>query len=388
LPLPPPVQQAPISASPRTGGALHKPRTFITLDALRGVAAIPVIYTHTVRVFGWVLFPHGFLAVDFFFLLSGFVMTYVYQEKLDAGWPTRSFFTGRLLRLYPLYFMGLILGAAFLFLQAHFGKKGFSSGVIGELLVLGLFFLPVPPGFNFGSVPTDLYPLNTPAWSLFYELAANFLHALFLRRRSLRFLTVVSVLFAGLLLFNALRHQGLRFGVGNSQYLLGFSRLLFAYPAGVAMYRVWKSGRWRLKLHPVLIAVILLALVEISVPASFNGWYEWLVVTAAFPLLLLAGANTQPPPRLVRVSQWLGAVSYPVYILHVPFYRFFEQAWVLIAHHRIELNAPWAGIAFLVVLFPLSFLVGDLYDPEARRLLHSRLIARRVPQPGGDSAKP
>jgi peptidoglycan/LPS O-acetylase OafA/YrhL len=381
----PSIQPAVSSPILRPGNAAHKPRTFVALDALRGVAAIPVIYTHTMRVFGWVLFSHGFLAVDFFFLLSGFVMTYVYQEKLDGGWPTRSFFTGRILRLYPLYFMGLILGTAFLFLQAHFGKKGFSPGMIGELFLLGLIFLPVPPGVYFGSVPTDLYPLNTPAWSLFYELAANLFHALFLRRRSMKFLATLCILFAALLLFNSLRHQGLRFGVDNSQYLLGLSRLLFAYPTGIVIYRVWKSGRWRIRLHPALIAVMLLALVEIPIRTVWNGWYEWLVVTVAFPLLLLAGASSQPPPRLVRVSQWLGAVSYPVYILHVPIYRYFEQAWVLIAKHRIELNAPWAGIAYLVVLFPLAFLFGELYDPEARRMLHTHLFARRTAKANGNS---
>ena len=111
---------------------MSKDRAFITLDALRGVAAFPVVYLHAQRMFGPQLFPHAHLAVDFFFLLSGFVMAYVYQDRLDQGWTVMGFMRVRILRLYPLYLVGIVGGTVFYLLEGFYGKSNLSfSGIAG-----------------------------------------------------------------------------------------------------------------------------------------------------------------------------------------------------------------------------------------------------------------
>jgi peptidoglycan/LPS O-acetylase OafA/YrhL len=356
---------------------LVRKRAFVTLDALRGVAALPVVYIHTERLFGWGMVQHGHLAVDFFFLLSGFVMTYVYQERLDQGWSAASFLKARILRLYPLYILGTVAGIVFLVLQTRYGKSHFSLSLLGELALLGLLFLPAPPLPLLAKAPVDLYLFNTPAWSLFYELVANLLHAVFLKRKSFTVLACIVIGFAVALLGFSIHFDGLRFGAEREQYLGGACRVLFAYPCGILAYRIWSSGKGRFALSPLLIAALLMATLTVPVPENFNGIYEWLTVTVAFPFLLLAGATNQPPKRFARLSQWLGATSYPLYILHVPIFRFFEQIWVHVFKHPIDQDAPWAGLAFLVVVVPLVFWIGEHYDPEARKFLNQRVSGKQ-----------
>ncbi len=103
-------------------------------------------------------------------------------------------------------------------------------------------------------------------------------------------------------------------------------------------------------------------------------FYEWLVVVLVFPLLLVAGASSQPAGRMVRISQWVGALSYPLCILHVPVAQIFEQAWIRIVNHRLAETAPLSGLVYLAILIPFAWWMGELYDPEARKLLHTRVL--------------
>ena len=159
---------------------MPKPSTthkLLALDALRGVAACTVVLFHRASRMP---FPKGYLAVDFFFMLSGFVLTFAYQEKLDGGWSTRDFLATRIARLYPLYLLGFVLGllVALSDPAIHFGPQGWVSAIPNLLL------LPAWVGPH--SKPPHAFPYNIPAWSLFFEVVANVLHALFLRRRSIR----------------------------------------------------------------------------------------------------------------------------------------------------------------------------------------------------------
>lgn len=77
-------------------------RTFVTLDALRGIAAIAVVTFHFHEYF-FQYTNHGYLAVHFFYMLSGFVLSYAYQQRLDAGWKCAAFLKTRLIRLYPMF---------------------------------------------------------------------------------------------------------------------------------------------------------------------------------------------------------------------------------------------------------------------------------------------
>ena len=130
-------------------------------------------------------FSKGYLAVDFFFMLSGFVLAFGYQRRLDGGWSTKDFLATRLARLYPLYLLGLMLGFV-----VSVADPAMQMGVHGwESAVLNLFMLPAWVSRHPG--PLHAFPYNIPAWSLLFEIVANVIHALFLRRRSTGFLIAI-----------------------------------------------------------------------------------------------------------------------------------------------------------------------------------------------------
>ncbi|MGA8939854.1 MAG: acyltransferase [Acidobacteriaceae bacterium] len=180
-----------LSADATKGSQLEKPHKFENLDALRGVAAILIVVFHIRPLFGnSPLFGRAYLAVDLFFMLSGFVLSFAYQQKLDNGLPTTTFLKLRLIRLYPLYLIGLFLGFIYTATQVHYQHS--SPGMLGSFLMLvpALFFLPIPAPT---SLPNVAFPYDLPAWSLFSELIANLLHALLLRKRSTRTLLIALV---------------------------------------------------------------------------------------------------------------------------------------------------------------------------------------------------
>lgn len=139
-------------------------------DGLRGTAALLVVGMHAAprTEANWV--PGGNLAVDFFFLLSGFVIAHAYERKLLAGMTLASFAALRIARLYPVYAMGVALGIAGL-LRDHFDFPMRASGsAIVAASGFNAVMLPAPFGFE------ALFPTNFVAWSLFVEMMVNMLY--------------------------------------------------------------------------------------------------------------------------------------------------------------------------------------------------------------------
>lgn len=231
------------------------PHKFLTLDALRGVAAIVVVAFHLFHfIYGGKVIAHGYLAVDFFFLLSGFVLALAYQDRLDAGWSTRSFLKVRLIRLYPLYILGIVLGLATAMRLAKFGAATQSLRMYAILAGLAVFMLP-----NVSLPMADAYPLDFPVWSLIVEILANLFHGIALRRRSDRFLAGI-VIVSGLLLLGSVKLTGtMDFGSGSGYLTLTLPRILFSYTLGMLLFRVWKRGKLRFHI-PFLLSPVLLIL--------------------------------------------------------------------------------------------------------------------------------
>jgi peptidoglycan/LPS O-acetylase OafA/YrhL len=350
------------------GGNLGEGRKFYVLDALRGVAALAVVQLHTSRFFGVQLFHHAGLAVDFFFMLSGFVLAFAYQPKLDGGWPTKTFLKVRLIRLYPLYLLGLLIGGAFILLRAHFGHSGQDIS-LGLVFLLGLFVLPVPPGLH--SIQGAAFPLNSPTWSLFYEILANVFHALLLRKRSVFFLFVTAGISALALIFTVLRKGAIDCGFGQVDIYLGITRVLFSYTTGILTFFLWNARRVRSNISPFLPALLLVA--ALVGPLNVGPWYDLVSVIAVFPALLFLGASSTPSRSLVPVTHWMGVTSYAVYVLHSPLASFFELFWNRITGHNIELNAPWGGILYIVLILLSAVLIDRVYDLRVRAFLREKL---------------
>jgi peptidoglycan/LPS O-acetylase OafA/YrhL len=355
---------------------VEKSHKFVVLDTFRGVAAIIVMAYHIGLLFDRHVFSHGYLAVDFFFMLSGFVLTHSYQHRLDQGWAMAPFLKTRLARLYPLYFAGMVL-SLLLFLArmvAHSPQAANGQGYFW-LFLLGILFLPSP--VHVAGFAPFIFPLNSPAWSLFYEVIVNALHAAFGRRRSRFFLGAVTGLSGIMMAFMILHHGSLDAGETPAEAGYALVRVVFAYTFGSLLCRTWHAGLIRLPNLPFLATLLLVTC--LAIPLS---WHKALVdlVSALliFPCVLLLGAAAKPSRWMVQPSLILGRASYGIYVLHVPLVLLGQQIWFRLGRHPIEQDSPWSGLALIAASLILVLILDSIYDAPARRWLAHKLHLTRA----------
>jgi peptidoglycan/LPS O-acetylase OafA/YrhL len=328
---------------------------FLTLDAMRGVAAAVVMMIHMGGAPARAL-PGGYLAVDFFFALSGFVLAHAYGER-SLG--VVGFLTARGIRLYPLYLAGLVLGVGAAALT------GMAPRQLLTALGLGLFFLPAPG--------VDLYPLNPPAWSLFLELVAN--AAWFPLRQWLRGPAAVAVLLLGCLAVIAadVAYGAISSGGYWSNVAGGLARVLFAFTAGVATYQVWRAPIARPALPSWVVVVALLAIFAIPGPRKVLDP----LAVLAMPVVVYLGACCMPCGTLnLAVQSKLGTASYGIYALHFPTVVAIDA--LLIGPLR-RAGLPHPSLVTtpftLALVFAGALLLDRIYDWPLRRWLSLRSMA-------------
>src|ERR1700722_15033256 len=176
---------------------MQRTERFLALDFLRGSAALCVVLLHWCDGVGLPWFGYGYLAVDFFFLLSGFVIAHSYEARLRTALPLQLFLWIRFVRLYPMIFAGVAVGVFRFILRDHIGPA--SSTSLSEYLLLAvanLFMVPIlhPTGLVPGAGPGAAYPLDQPLWSLFFEGLAYVFYAASIRRLSNTTLTIITLL--------------------------------------------------------------------------------------------------------------------------------------------------------------------------------------------------
>ena len=359
---------------------------FLILDALRGVAAVMVLIMHTFELYcegdyHKMLVNHGYLAVDFFFMLSGYVMAHAYDDRWHKM-TTKDFIKRRLIRLQPLIILGMTLGAIFFFFQDApvFAKVGDTS-VFNLLLVMlsGYFMIPVPTSMDIKGW-NEMFPLNGPAWSLFFEYIANILHVFVLRKMSNRVLGFCVFLAAIALYHTAIFGKSGDLIGGWSlepeQLRMGFTRLLFPYMAGMLLRRAIKvrSGKNTFLLTTVLL-ILVLSTPRIGGREALwaNGLYEALVISVVFPLIIYAGAIGEVKSKVgQKICTFLGDISYPLYITHFPFICIY-YAWVSNNNISLEEGAG-VGIALMIGTIFLAYASLKLYDIPVRRWLADRFL--------------
>ena len=356
------------------------------LDGLRGVAALMVIWYHLFEAFATSpvdqQFNHGYLAVDFFFILSGFVIGYAYDDRWGKM-TGKDFFRRRLIRLQPMVIMGAVLGTI-TFLMA--GSEMWDGtqvplSMVMLALLLHLFLIPALPGAGAEVRGNgEMFPLNGPSWSLFFEYIGNILYALFLRRLSTRALKVLVALAAVALAtfaignFSGFGHLGVGWTLADNNLTGGFLRLLFAFSAGLLMSRIFRPVRVRGAFWISGLAIVVL----LSMPYIGNGeapWmngiYDALCTIVLFPLLVWLGASGLTTDKATtRVCRFFGDISYPLYMVHYPFmYLFYAWVW------KNELSFAQAWPVALALLFGnilLAWLALKLYDEPLRKFLSKR----------------
>jgi peptidoglycan/LPS O-acetylase OafA/YrhL len=332
-------------------------RHYEVLDGLRGSAALMVVFYHVSGLaVNWdgakVLLHHATLAVDFFFMLSGFVLGYAYDDR----WPTLTtaqFVRLRLVRLHPLLVLGTLLGFASYVLDPFAaGRQDASAGALAAALALGLLVLPAPmlPGRW-----DDTHPLNGPSWSLLQEYVGSLAYALVLRRLTARALGVVAAVSGTVLVACAVARGGLDAGWGWDNLWMAPIRLCFPFVTGLWLHRVHRAlPRWRtghLALSAVLVALFATPTLPAEGGVAWNGVYEAACVVAAFPLMVLAGAHSAIGPRSLALCSACGRISYPLYITHFPF-LYVWGSYVTGRHPPLSSAIPIAAaILPLLILF-------------------------------------
>jgi len=350
---------------------------FLLLDGLRGVAAFAVILDHVPG--GWLgeLVPGRYLSVDFFFVLSGFVLAHAYGRRLEAGWSPFAFMTARLIRLYPMYLMALVVGMALAVLGALRGWIGPGWGDIAMVAALSLLFLPTPPGTGFGQ--GELYPANAPAWSLFFELVANVVYALVARFLSWRVLGLILVMGAIAVAVTLLRHQG----TGGPGWLwshldAGLARVVFGFFAGVAIYRL--RGQARLWAMPWWLAVAaFVALIAVRTPEAWRAVYDIAAALVLMPLLVMFACGAKVAGGVARACGVFGLVSYGVYVLHVPM---FAVLGVIAGVAGVSLGeGPLLAVSVGLLAALVAGVAHFVYDRPVRRWLTRRRLRESADKP-------
>ncbi|MBF4505464.1 acyltransferase [Flavobacterium sp. JLP] len=355
------------------------------LDGLRGVAAILVVAFHIFEAFAGgnrfvQIINHGYLAVDFFFLLSGFVVAYAYDDRW--GRMTQlEFYKRRLIRLQPMVIMGMIIGAIFYYFQASdilFPQiAGMPIWKLILTMIVGFTLLPIPPSIEIRGWG-EMHPLDGPAWSLFFEYIANILYALFFRKFSNKVLGIFILLFAGLLInYTVFGPKGDVIGgwsLNFEQMNVGFTRLLYPFFAGILLSRLGKlihikGAFWICSL--LIAAVLIIPRIGDENSLWMNGLYESICIILVFPLIVSIGAGGAiNNPFSIKICKVLGDISYPIYITHYPLIYWFT-AWVV--DNKITLNEGClVGVGVLISSIVIAYLCLKLYDEPVRNWLQSK----------------
>ena len=365
------------------------------LDGLRGVAALMVIWYHVFEGFAFAsnsaieTLNHGYLAVDFFFILSGFVIGYAYDDRWGKSLTMKDFFKRRLIRLHPMVIMGAVLGAITFCIQGSVQWDGthVAISMIMLSLLCTIFFIPAMPGVGYEVRGNgEMFPLNGPCWSLFFEYIGNILYALFIRRLSNKALTVFVVLLGvalaacAVLNVSTYGNIGVGWTLDGVNFLGGSLRMLFPFSLGMLMSRNFKPMKVKGAFWICTIALIALFSVpylEGLEPLCMNGVYEAFCVIVAFPIILWIGASgTTTDKQSTKICKFLGDISYPVYVIHYPLMYLF-YAW-LIENQLYTLGETWhVALCVFILSIILAYLCLKLYDEPIRKYLAKRFLSKK-----------
>lgn len=350
---------------------LLKTRThYIVLDGLRGIAAIAVVIFHfmefVVPDYADSFIGHAYLAVDFFFCLSGFVVAYAYDSRIKKL-GTWEFFKMRLIRLQPMVFIGAIIGLLTFLLDPfhHFyAQYGFRETV--TMFLSSAFLIPhpaMPERYN------NLFYFNPPTWSLFWEYIANIFYAVILWRLHKKILIPLTILAACTLIYTARQFGNLSIGWGAENWIGGAARLFYSFLAGILVYR----NQWLIRNRLGFLGIGFLLAVAFLVPYadSINWITEPLIVLFYFPLLVALGAGVTLSSGTQPVCKFLGDISYPLYMVHYPF------LWVFLSY--IETQHPTMRQLYVQIPVITCLLIGFAYlvlktiDEPIRKYYRARL---------------
>lgn len=377
---------------------------YLLLDGLRGAAALMVLWYHVFEGFAFAggtaieTFNHGHLGVDFFFMLSGFVISYAYDDRwktTSGGLTIGSFFKRRLIRLQPMVVMGALIGLITYLIQGGVRWDGtqMSFHWIMMAFLLAMFLIPAYPGAPYDVRGNgEMYPLNGPSWSLFFEYIGNILYALFIRKLSNKQLTALVVttglLWIAFVVFDISGYDmiGIGWTLDAANFLGGLLRMLFPFSLGMLMARNFNVKSQKSKVEgfcfksfitknifwiAIIVMFVLFSMPYISKTGdiSVNGIYELACIIFVFPFIVWFGAAGNITCKFsTKICKFLGDISYPLYIVHYPVMYLF-YSW-LIDNKLYSLGETWQVVLLVMATnIALAYACLKLYDEPIRKRL-------------------
>jgi peptidoglycan/LPS O-acetylase OafA/YrhL len=353
------------------------------LDGLRGVAAIMVLAFHVLEAYyvtrsdGYLdqILNHAYLAVDFFFLLSGFVIGYAYDDRWKGGMSIVNFLKRRIFRLHPMVIFGTVFGGVMFYFGASelFPQiKDVTFITLIAYAVLGILMIPTPPSVDIRGWK-EMYTLDAPIWTLAFEYIANLLYALVIRKFT-KIMLAILVAFAACATLHLTLTQGDVIGgwtIDSKHMPIGFTRLMYPFFAGLLLYRLGKVIRIRqafLWCSLLLVAVLSVPRIGGVESAWMNGIYEAAIILAVFPIIVAMGAGGKvKKKRTSRLCKLLGDISYPVYLVNYPI-CYVHTAWI--SDNKLTLaEAGLVSLAVFAVILLISYVATRFYDIPVRKWL-------------------
>lgn len=365
------------------------------LDGLRGVAALLVVFYHIFEGLSFAAggtlittINHGYLAVDFFFILSGFVIGYAYDDRWKRNMTLGNFFTRRLIRLHPMIIMGTIIGAITFCIQGSVQWDGSHVATSAVMLALlaAMFFIPAYPGAGYDVRGNgEMFSLNGPSWSLFFEYIGNILYALFIHRLSNRGLAILLALsgigLAWFALFDIVGYGMLGVGwtLDGANFWGGMLRMLFPFSLGMLLSRHFRPIKIRGAFwicSAVLLILFCVPYIEGKSPVCLNGVYELICIALVFPALVwIAASGKTTDKQSTRICRFLGDISFPLYAIHYPLMYLF-YAW-LIKNKLYTFTECWQMAALVYTgSILLAYLCLKCYDEPVRKWLSRKFLSK------------
>ncbi len=359
-----------MNAIERSANPLKTKQHFEILDGLRGIAAVAVVIFHfmefAVPDYSKSFIAHAYLAVDFFFCLSGFVIAYAYDSKLQKI-GIIPFFKLRLIRLHPLVVIGSVLGLlTFVFDPFSNLYAAYGAGKTFLMFLASCLLIPYPVVqqryFN-------LFHLNPPTWSLFWEYIANIIYAFVLFKLRNKVLWVLTAIAAAALCYEAKKSGYLGVGWGGDNFIGGGIRVAYSFVIGMLVYR----SNWIIKSRIGFLATAILLTIAFLIPYrdKLNWITDPLIVLFYFPFLVAVGAGARLTPLFTNICRFSGEISYPLYMIHYPF------LWIFLSYleakkptmNQMEIIIPIAVLLLIVLAYAIMFFL----DIPLRKYLKDRM---------------
>lgn len=326
-------------------------RRFHALDGLRGICAVLVLLYHTFLHQPSHLFGHGYLSVDVFFVLSGFVLAYAFGDRLASGMRPMEFMRARIRRLGPIVWFAAGFSVVGCLVTQALGGPAVPFPV---LLLAGMFSLFLLPMVSTSGI--DAFPLDGPLWSLFAEFWVNAGFALLATRLKLSVLAAIIAVGWLLMIATALMTGTTDFGAAQSSVLYSLLRAAPGFACGVLIFKLWRSGALAKlpSVHPLLVFA---AWVAVSLAPDLGPAFDLAQTIIAAPLIVaLLARSTSAAPRW---TQWLGRISYPLYATHVVVIN----AGLRLAHGVLP---AWELVALPALAIALAAALAHWYEPALR----------------------